>query len=107
VLRALAGRISPDQALTDIARIRHGRIVVCTSNLSSIVNRRITQLGGSFDERVRRLGAQGRAQLALVARFGPMTVRAWAAVLRVIIVERLWNVPPRTRPEVVKVGTHS
>ncbi|HVZ88840.1 MAG TPA: hypothetical protein VHG72_17860 [Polyangia bacterium] len=36
--------------------------------------------------------ARRRGQLALILRFGPMTIRAYAAVLRVIVTERLWRV---------------
>jgi hypothetical protein len=44
------------------------------------------------------------ARVALVARFGPMTARAYGAVLRVIIAERLWRVPDRRRPDIAPGG---
>jgi hypothetical protein len=43
------------------------------------------------------------ARLSLVARFAPMTVRAGAAVLRVILTERLWHVPVRARPNIASL----
>lgn len=39
-----------------------------------------------------------REQIALLARFGPLTARGYAAVLRVFVSERLWHVPARVRP---------
>jgi hypothetical protein len=71
------------------------------------MSRSIAQLGIAFGGRARRWAAQQREQLALIARFGPLTVRAWAGVLRVIVMERLWTVPPRSRSEVVNARTHS
>jgi hypothetical protein len=43
------------------------------------------------------------ARLGLVARFAPMTVRAGAAVLRVIVIERLWQVPVRVRANIASL----
>lgn len=45
------------------------------------------------------------SQLALVGRFGPMTARAWTAVLQVAVAERLWRVPRRARPDIASHGT--
>jgi len=44
------------------------------------------------------------ARLTLVARFAPMTARAGAAVMRVIVIERLWQVPVRVRPTIAAGG---
>jgi hypothetical protein len=43
------------------------------------------------------------ARLGLVARFAPMTVRAGAAILRVIVIERLWQVPVRVRANIASL----
>jgi hypothetical protein len=43
------------------------------------------------------------ARLSLVARFAPMTARAGAAVLRVIVLERLWHVPVRARANIASL----
>jgi hypothetical protein len=48
----------------------------------------------------RRWLARRGAELVLLARFGPMTALAYGALLRVIVAERLWNVPLRARPGV-------
>ena len=37
------------------------------------------------------------------ARFAPMTARAGAAVLRVIVIERLWQVPVRVRTNIASL----
>jgi hypothetical protein len=39
-----------------------------------------------------------RKQIVLLARFGPLTARGYAAVLRVVVAERLWWVPARVPP---------
>jgi hypothetical protein len=43
------------------------------------------------------------ARLTLAARFAPMTARAGAAVLRVIVIERLWHVPVRVSPRIASL----
>jgi hypothetical protein len=50
--------------------------------------------------------AKRRGQLALILRFGPMTVRAYAAVLRVIVTERLWHVASHTRPDLAPLNRY-
>jgi hypothetical protein len=38
--------------------------------------------------------AKRRTELALALEFGPMTARGYAALVRVIVTERLWRVGP-------------
>jgi hypothetical protein len=39
-----------------------------------------------------------RKQLLLVKRFGQLTLVAYLKLLRVVITERLWAIPPRVAP---------
>jgi hypothetical protein len=48
--------------------------------------------------------ARPAARLAFLARFAPMTARAYAAVLRVIVAERLWQVPAAARSGITPAG---
>ena len=36
-------------------------------------------------------------RLSLISRFGRVNVRAYAAILRAVVAERLWSVPPSNR----------
>jgi hypothetical protein len=47
---------------------------------------------------VRRLGKE----LRLISRFGRVNARAYAAILRAVVAERLWSVPPRVGREVTR-----
>jgi hypothetical protein len=49
---------------------------------------------------VRSWGAKRRAQIALLVRFGPMTARAYGALLGVVVRERLWDIPDRARRDI-------
>jgi hypothetical protein len=35
-------------------------------------------------------------RVRLISRFGRVNARAYAAILRAVVTERLWSVPPRT-----------
>jgi hypothetical protein len=45
-------------------------------------------------------GLGGR--LSLISRFGRVNARAYAAILRAVVAERLWSVPPRAGREVTR-----
>jgi hypothetical protein len=49
-----------------------------------------------LDHHETRIGAAGR-RVRLFLRFGGVNVRAYVAVLRTIMAERLWFVPARVR----------
>jgi hypothetical protein len=42
-----------------------------------------------------RLSKRFSKALRVVSRFGRVNARAYAAILRAVVTERLWSVPPR------------
>lgn len=48
------------------------------------------------------LGERFSERLRLISRFGRVNARAYAAILRAVVAERLWSVPPRAGREVTR-----
>jgi hypothetical protein len=55
--------------------------------------------------RLRWLIARTRNQLSVLIRIGVPTLVAVARLVRVLVAERLWRVPPRPRREAQPVAT--
>jgi hypothetical protein len=69
------------------------------------MNPNLRDIAVTTARRIELWASNRRSQLALVGRFGPMTARAWASVLRVVVAEKLWRVPHRARPDIATAGT--